>query len=393
MKKLFLLPLFGLFSFAMPAMEKETENVGNKRKREEINTNSEKSQKVEDNNIDQSFFDVLPKEIKLLIFSNLAKAATLEEAIKNIKAVACVNKNCQQLISDPLLTNELIHQLAKNFNQNPEKKSIIPRVHKLTLEPETVAIKLGTPGAIDWLKKLPKIKTYNSAEEAIRYVKEILESPLIWWANSVPDVRTVMALMMIYPEVALTVINYKRNGEGLWNEEPLLARAIKAHNKELVSLLLKKGANPNIRDRYNSVINPPNIDILKLLLSYGFDINMQNSATNMCKTLLAANAYDGYFDMVEQLLRNDADPNIQNDNNGYTALMHAIISPHFEGRKNDFIRTIQLLLKYGSNIFKVNFNNDTALSLAKKNGRLEVVRIIEDHINSSEIDNWFSHLK
>lgn len=69
--------------------------------------------------------------------------------------------------------------------------------------------------------------------------------------------------------------------------------ACSAHNLEVVKLLLKKGANPNVRDKNGSLpimsaigrINDKNPELLKVFLEYGLDLNAKVNGMTLRETI------------------------------------------------------------------------------------------------------------
>lgn len=69
--------------------------------------------------------------------------------------------------------------------------------------------------------------------------------------------------------------------------------ACSAHNLEVAKLLLKKGANPNVRDKNGRLpimsaigrINDKNPEFLKVFLQYGLDLNANVNGMSLCDTI------------------------------------------------------------------------------------------------------------
>jgi len=105
-----------------------------------------------------------------------------------------------------------------------------------------------------------------------------------------------------------------------------------------------------------------NIDIVKLLIDAGADINAKD---NDDITALLWACSGGYLEIVKLLLEAGADPNIQ-DNEGYTALMWV----------STYLEIAKLLILSGTNPNIQNKNGKTALIFASQNGRLEFVKLL-----------------
>lgn len=184
-------------------------------------------------------------------------------------------------------------------------------------------------------------------------------------------------------------------------------------SEELVNLLLDKGADVNIVDRYgNHALNylygdHPNI--LLLLLAKGADINlhgtkgqtvlMRSRASNMCKILLEkganVNAKDnsvktalmyaseaGGLESVRLLLKHGAMIDAQ-DKNGKSALMYAAFAKQ---RKNEewfsvdinkaYPVIVTVLLNNGASPNLKDKEGHTALEIAEAQGHEDIVKII-----------------
>jgi ankyrin repeat protein len=110
-----------------------------------------------------------------------------------------------------------------------------------------------------------------------------------------------------------------------------------------------------------------NIEVIKLLLAKGADVNARN-IVNGSALMLAAQKGDTA--VVKLLLERGADAHIKNDY-GYTALMYAASS---ESNDPELIRAF---LARGAEINVKAKDGETALKLAGRKGRTEIVRLLE----------------
>ncbi|TRY57576.1 hypothetical protein DNTS_023504 [Danionella cerebrum] len=107
------------------------------------------------------------------------------------------------------------------------------------------------------------------------------------------------------------------------------------------------------------------VDIVKLLLVHGADVNAQSSTGNTALTYACAG---GFLDVVQVLLKEGA--NIEDHNeNGHTPLMEAASAGHVE--------VARVLLEYGAGInTHSNEFKESALTLACYKGHLDMVRFL-----------------
>ena len=138
---------------------------------------------------------------------------------------------------------------------------------------------------------------------------------------------------------------------------------------QVVELLLKNGADPNIHN--NDGLTPlilasqfGHYQVVEILLKNGADPNIHN---NDGFTALIVASQFGHYQVVEILLKNGADPNIHN-NDGFTALTFASGKGHYQ--------VVELLLKNGADPNIHNNDGFTALIVASQFGHYQVVEIL-----------------
>ena len=108
------------------------------------------------------------------------------------------------------------------------------------------------------------------------------------------------------------------------------------------------------------------LEIVKLLISHGADVNSQSSSGN---TPLMYACASGHSEIVRVLL--EANANVEDHNeNGHTPLMEAASAGHVEVAK--------ILLEYGAGInTHSNEFKESALTLACYKGHLEMVSLLQ----------------
>ncbi len=174
-----------------------------------------------------------------------------------------------------------------------------------------------------------------------------------------------------------------------WTALHLACRNSNIGNKEIgleiVKLLLKNRANPNLQDndgwtalmtasRFSNTES--SIEIVELLLKYGANPNLQDN--DGWTALILASRFsneESSIETVEILLKNGANPNLQ-DNDGWSALMLASRYSYEESS----IETVELLLKNGANPNLQDADGCTALMMASRNSNtdssIETVRLL-----------------
>lgn len=149
---------------------------------------------------------------------------------------------------------------------------------------------------------------------------------------------------------------------------------------EVVKLLLKRGADPNLRDiegltalmlsaQRSSYENSP--EIVKLLVEGGADPNIQDTyGWNGLITAVSSSTNNNSLETVKLLLDNGADVNMQ-DYEGETALMNVNFYT-----SNNASETVKLLLERGADITLRDNNGDTIL--------MKTIHCVYNYYNSLE---------
>ncbi len=193
-------------------------------------------------------------------------------------------------------------------------------------------------------------------------------------------------------------------------QTPLIAAISRNASSEIIKLLLKAGANPNLSDGMHSL--PPiiwasrlgngqavkllidagvnhdnffhyslvyalqggNSKIIKMLVNKGASINPELKGKKTLLMLLFAvdlgiNENDRLIEMMKVLLAQGLDINAQDDT-GWTALMLAV-------QKNN-AEAVRFLLEQGANQNLRNKDKKTALDLAREQNSPEVIALLEN---------------
>ena len=157
------------------------------------------------------------------------------------------------------------------------------------------------------------------------------------------------------------------------NGETALIQASENGHYKVVKILLKKGADPNIReeDGWTALLFASlngHYPVVKILHQNGADPNIHD---NNGWTALINAAQNGHQQVVELLLEKPVDPNVQNSKNGRTALIQASSNGHYQ--------VVEILLKKGADPNIREEDGWTALLFASLNGHYPVVKILHQN--------------
>ncbi len=140
---------------------------------------------------------------------------------------------------------------------------------------------------------------------------------------------------------------------------------------DIVSILLKGGANVNEKGRYGQTALMRaaligHTDLLKLLLKVGADINVKND-DDKTALMLAARNKSGTAQIVKHLIKHGANIN-EKDKYGHTAMMYAVGTGDVE--------KVKILLNHGADLKTRENDGDTALSWAASFGSVEPLKLL-----------------
>lgn len=127
-------------------------------------------------------------------------------------------------------------------------------------------------------------------------------------------------------------------------------------------------------ENFSRLCKVPNVEMMRIYYEdYKNSIDL-NHVNNGKTTYLMISASNGLFENVRYLLRCGADPNITNCMR-YTAMMCAV---HMRGltKKEDYLKIVKILLKYGSDINHQNNLGESALELAVKTNDADMVDLL-----------------
>ena len=153
---------------------------------------------------------------------------------------------------------------------------------------------------------------------------------------------------------------------------PLILAAENNHEM-IVELLLRHGADPNLRElHFNETALfkasfKGYINLVQLLISHGADVTLRIKNEETC---LMWSSFKGFSDISQLLIRAGADVNAQDTKYGFTPLMVAA--------KNGHVATVKLLLRHGASPHLLDKAGRSALIHAQSKGNTQVVALLTD---------------
>ena len=170
--------------------------------------------------------------------------------------------------------------------------------------------------------------------------------------------------------------------------EEELIEAVKNNDIEEVKSLLERGLQPDFTGEYNFngyekfllryVVECDNLEMLKLLLDNGgreyINYEYPRVPGTPKETLLHKAAAHGNVEIVKLLLDYGADVNARNEH-GETPLFDTMYIDHSDGYNDKYDQVVDLLLKYGADINAVNNEGNTPILAASSTDILDNARI------------------
>jgi len=152
----------------------------------------------------------------------------------------------------------------------------------------------------------------------------------------------------------------------LGSHDTKFMEAVQHGDRDIVKLLLKKGADVNAADKFGKTAlmmasEKGYKEIMEMLLAKGADVNAKGKPG---KTALMIATENGYEQVVKLLLAKGADVQAQ-EVLGNTALMMAF--------EKGYKEIMEMLLAKGADVNKKNYFNETALIMAANNGYKEIM--------------------
>ena len=183
--------------------------------------------------------------------------------------------------------------------------------------------------------------------------------------------------------------------------EPAIHAASRKGHHKIVELLLKENADPDARYQINQESEGASpLGTIAQFSELLFGHESVGVRQNIDKTALMAASFNNHYQVVELLLKANADPNIQKKD-GRTALMLASQSGHIESVElllkakadpnvkeedgwtalmlacqGDHTKVVELLINANANVNTRQKDGATALMIASQGGRTQVVQLL-----------------
>lgn len=202
----------------------------------------------------------------------------------------------------------------------------------------------------------------------------------------------IVELLLDYGADVSQPVDLSRPGAYSWT---LLAQAAYNGHSEVVTLLLKRGADANARDYerltplHRAVgVAAAKSDIVSQLLAYGSNVEARDP--NGITPLAMACRHCSHVSVVKNLLEHGASPeSLSNYADGklmeknFTPLMHTVL------RGQGAPSTVSLLALCGANLNAQTSSGRTALHIALKSERLEMVdALVDAGVDVNIVDNF-----
>lgn len=166
-----------------------------------------------------------------------------------------------------------------------------------------------------------------------------------------------------------------------FDEKYILHKAVQTRNINIVKLLLEAGANVNTVNKAGNsplhfALDANNLDIFQLLLNFGANINAKNidNITPLHLAVKLSNGKDDYIKLIELLLKARGEVNTAIKYNYYTSLHTAAESQN----ENILKLMLNARLNAGANVSSESYKEETPLHTATKLRNQNIVKLLLD---------------
>jgi ankyrin repeat protein len=212
------------------------------------------------------------------------------------------------------------------------------------------------------IKHMDDLNAVNSSGETalITVLRSSLDS------DSEAEMRTLdLAKALVENHAKVNVIDSGGN-------TPLYC-AVSARLFKVTQYLLQNGADANLTQRVDKrmplhqAVEEINLELVKLLVECGADVNAQDAYKNTALHQLARRRDRTSESCAQYMLQNNAEPNAR-DEKGRTPLLEAAERGH--------LGMVKILIEQGADVSSADDNQNTALHLAAGRGHLTVVQYL-----------------
>ncbi|WP_114516768.1 ankyrin repeat domain-containing protein [Wolbachia endosymbiont of Cylisticus convexus] len=169
------------------------------------------------------------------------------------------------------------------------------------------------------------------------------------------------------------------------NDNSPLSIAVSNRDLEMMNFLIENGADVNIEDYFRMppiyyAVTKGTTKMIELLIDKKARISGYFLYAGKKRTLVGWAIYDNSPEKVEVLLKRGASPNGKFDLLAYSenSCLHAAV-------QKNYLRIVELLIKYHANVNVQNEQGQTPIYLAIKLKRPEMIKLLYD--NKADIDN------
>lgn len=260
----------------------------------------------------------------------------------------------------------LVQRLTAALRAPVPSRQNKPKVQRETLAEMIIAVAADPAGKRreELQKKLAKMSDPNRTVGGKLDGKSLIPlTPLHWVASRgmLPEARLLLAR------------GVKVAHNALFSGTPM-DFALKNNHPEMVALLLEAGANRV--DALFTAISHDRLELLKLIIAAGIDLNVQREGG---WTPVQWAALHGSLKALELFLGLGADVNCA-DVDGDTPLHHAAgdaLGVHSQDGR--YLEAVKLLVQHGANVNAINLGGKTPLDVAQETNASEIVQFLREH--------------
>ena len=321
-------------------------------------------------------FDVVDEEGYTVLHRVVEKSSDPRVIHLLIKNGLDVNARAKQSHGDTVL------MYAVKNNSNPaiiqalleEGADITEKIQWIDGFDTSLSIAVKSNPNSDIVKALLNAEEYGERRKILRGEISFGHAGILMGRNSYRTTLLGAAAAWGNPQVVQYILDERNclvNAKSIDGRTALMEAAAFSDSPEIIRMLLAANADINAQDKdgKTALIEAtwnPNLDIMETLINAKADTNIKSRfGTALTMAIDGIIRNENQADFVEMLLNASADINLQ-DNEGYTALMHA--SQHLMTTLNyDLYKIFSILLDNGAKLDIQNKEGETVFDLLKNN--------------------------